>query len=122
MYRQPILAAFEEDKIIGFVFFKENYTNEIISAAELPNIYISTLIVAEEARGKGLTLKMYYHLFVGLYPERSVFTRTWLTNAAHTKILLHFDFTELIRKYEERGKGIDTVYYKKEIKAPVLAR
>ena len=114
MAKQEVLAAIEDGKIIGFVSYILDFSNEYISESDLPNIYVSTLVLSEQARGKGLTKKIYSHLFFDLYPERTVFTRTWSTNLAHTKILFNFGFLELYRKENDRGAGIDTVYYRKE--------
>ncbi|MBR5543565.1 MAG: GNAT family N-acetyltransferase [Oscillospiraceae bacterium] len=111
MLRQKVLVCVEEDKIIGLVSFKEDYTNECIGNDDLPNIYISTLLVSSSARGMGVTKKMYSHLFFELYSDRSVYTRTWSTNTAHIKILEGFGFEELSRIENDRGKGIDTVYF-----------
>ena len=56
---------------------------------------------------------MYAHLFDDIFPDRSIFTRTWSTNAAHIKILDKFNF-EIIKCIEnDRGDGIDTVYFAK---------
>ena len=114
MQKQEILGAFEEENLIGFVSYRLNFTSDIITEENLPNIYVSTLVLSKSARGRGLTKVMYSHLFNELYADRSVFTRTWSTNAAHTKILSGFGFSELYRKKNDRGDGIDTVYYKKE--------
>ena len=113
MIKQEILAVIEDNKMLGFVSFKKDFTNDKITAKTLPNIYLSTLILAKVARGKGLTVKLYDHLFNTLYPDRSIFTRTWSTNFAHKKILGKFDFTELARIENDRGINIDTVYYSK---------
>ena len=113
MNTQIILGAFEEDNLLGFVSFKENYTNDVILPEQLPNIYLSTLILKKDARGKGLTQQMYDYLFNTLYPDRNIFTRTWSTNFAHSKILKKFDF-ELIKTIpNDRGENIDTVYFAK---------
>lgn len=114
MLQQNILAVIEEDKLLGYVSYKENYTNDIILSDTLPNIYLSTLILNPDARGKGLTKKMYNHLFFELYGGSNVFTRTWSTNYAHTKILNFFDFEEIARLVGDRGNGIDTVYFLKK--------
>lgn len=120
MKKQEILATFEDGKIIGFVSYRLNFVSEDIPETELPNIYVSTLVLGKEARGKGLTKKMYAYLFSDLYADRNVFTRTWSTNYAHTKILSDFGFSELYRKENDRGAGIDTVYYKKKISEELL--
>ncbi len=113
MNEQVILGAFEENNLLGFVSFKENYTNDVISPEQTPNIYLSTLILKKEARDKGLTQKIYDYLFNTLYPNVNIFTRTWSTNYAHLKILSKFDF-ELIKTIQnDRGENIDTVYFAK---------
>ena len=111
MEKQEILGAFDGEKLVGFVSFRLNYTNEVIPQNCQPNIYLSTLILSPETRGKGVTRNMYDHLFNELYPTYSVFTRTWSTNVAHTKILSRFGFEEFFRKPNDRGAGIDTVYF-----------
>ena len=114
MCRQRILGAFEGSVLLGFVSFRENYTNDVIGSDCLPNIYLSTLVSKPEARGKGMTVKMYEHLFNRLYADRYILTRTWSTNYAHTRILEKFAFEELCRISNDRGAGIDTVYYKRK--------
>ena len=113
MKNQDILGVFIEEKLVGFVSYRRDFVNDIITETELPNIYVSTLLVGKEARGMGLTKKMYSYLFFDLYPERNIFTRTWSTNFSHTKILSFFGFSETLRKENDRGAGIDTVYYKR---------
>lgn len=110
--KQKILVAVEKGKLIGFVSFKENFVNDVIGEEQLPNIYISTLLVAKSGRGKGLTGKMYEFLF-DEYKDFDVFTRTWSTNEAHIKILSRFGFETLSVLENDRGNGIDTVYFKK---------
>lgn len=111
MMKQEILGAFEENKLLGIVSFRDNYESDVVKI--LPNIYISTLFVHSDARGRGLTKILYSYLF-DLYSDRSVFTRTWSTNIAHIKILEYFGFTLFLRLENDRGEGIDTVYFKKE--------
>lgn len=111
MCRQQILGAFDGGKLLGYVSFRENYTSDVIGAEYLPNIYLSTLVSRPEARGKGMTVQMYDDLFNRRYPDRSILTRTWSTNHAHTRILEKFGFNELRRIPNDRGAGIDTVYY-----------
>lgn len=111
MNNQQILGAFDEQGLIGFVSYRENYLSSEIGEDDLPNIYLSTLVLKPEARGKHVTYQMYDYLFNQLYPNHSIFTRTWSTNAAHIRILSKFDFIEFIRKPNDRGEGIDTVYF-----------
>lgn len=111
MMAQPVLMCLEDGVVLGFVSFRENYQPEHYPAAQIPNIYISTLILAPESRGRGLTKAIYQQLFYERFPQRSICTRTWSTNAAHIKILGHFGFAEVLRIPNHRGSGIDTVYY-----------
>ena len=113
MIGQHILAAIEDGVLLGFVSFKSDLVNAVIGADTLPNLYICTLLLAPAARGKGVTAKMYAHLFDTLYPNVNLFTRTWSTNAAHLKILDRFGFSLIKRIENDRGKGIDTVYFGK---------
>ena len=112
MNKQKILIATENEKVIAFVAFRENFTNEKIPESELPNIYISTLIVHPEERGKKLTQKIYATLF-DEYKTANVFTRTWSTNLAHIRILSKFNFERVCVIENDRGEGIDTFYFKK---------
>ncbi|MBQ5777912.1 MAG: hypothetical protein IIV97_03730 [Oscillospiraceae bacterium] len=114
MMKQEVLAAVSESRILGFVSYRENMVSGDIGEDTLPNIYISTLLLHPDSRGMHLTARMYDHIFNTLYPERSIFTRTWSTNLAHIKILAGFDFCEMKRIKNDRGEGIDTVYFKLE--------
>lgn len=112
MEKQDILAAIEDDgSLLGFVSYKQNYVSEIVT--KTPNIYLSTLMLHPDSRGRHLTQKMYEYLFYELYPNRYIFTRTWSTNAAHIKILSNFSISEFHRIKDDRGEGIDTVYFTK---------
>ena len=111
MLGEQMLGAFEGEELLGFVTFVENLENPHFGADPLPNIYLCTLLVKPEARGKHLTRSMYEHLFFERFAERSIFTRTWSTNAAHIAILGKFGFNEIDRIKNDRGEGIDTVYF-----------
>ena len=114
MIKEHMLAAIEDGALLGFVTFKRDLTNAVMSADTLPNLYICTLLLSPAARGKGVTAKMYAHLFDTLYPGVNLFTRTWSTNAAHLKILESFGFSLIKRIENDRGEGVDTVYFGKE--------
>lgn len=113
MVSQQILAAVENGVLLGFVTFKLDLVNAVLGADTLPNLYICTLLLSPSARGKGITQRMYAHLFDVLYPTVNLFTRTWSTNAAHLKILDRFGFSLIKRIENDRGEGIDTVYFGK---------
>ena len=108
-----VLGIFVGNKFVGVLSYLENEYFDMITPADLPNIYICTVAVSPEARGMGITKKVYSHLFFERYPNANIFTRTWSTNMAHIKILSHFGFEELKRIPNDRGEGIDTVYFVK---------
>lgn len=110
--KQKILIAVEDEKLLAFVSFKENFVSEKIGEECLPNIYISTVLVSPNGRGRGITGKMYGVLFEE-YENTNVLTRTWSTNEAHIKILSKLDFEKMSVIKNDRGEGIDTVYFKR---------
>ncbi len=111
MRKNEILAAFEGDELLGFVAFKRDMTNQYLTAETLPNLYVAVLLVKPSARGQHLTSKMYQYLFNELHPNTNLYTRTWSTNAAHAAILRKFGLEIVIRLENDRGAGIDTVYF-----------
>lgn len=115
MKLQPVILAIEDGKCLGFMAFKENYTCDHIPQETLPNLYASTCVVDPCTRGRGL-MKNFYKEMIRLWPERSVYTRTWHTNYAHLHILDTLGFRETARLKEHRGPGLDTVYYGRQPK------
>lgn len=113
LQKQRFMVAVEDGHLLGFVSYKENYTNAQIPEIQTPNIYISTLIVKPEARGRRLTQTMYESLF-DAYKHCGIYTRTWSTNAAHINILGKFGFEKLSALKNDRGNGIDTIYFSKK--------
>lgn len=114
MMGEHVLAAVENGVLLGFVTYKEDYTCPQITKSTFPNLYICTLLLSPAARGRGLTTKMYAYLFDVLCPTRNLFTRTWSTNHAHIKILTRLGFDLIARLENDRGDGIDTVFYGKK--------
>jgi GNAT superfamily N-acetyltransferase len=80
--------------------------------------YLSTLIVAQSAQGRGLARTLYERLF-DLARHWSdtpcVATRTWSTNGAHLPLIAKLGFEERLRLKDDRGAGIDTVYFLKPL-------
>lgn len=80
--------------------------------------YLSTLIVAQAARGRGLARQLYAALFEladGWSGSPIVATRTWSTNDAHLPLIAALGFEEALRLADDRGPGIDTVYFLKRL-------
>ena len=112
MKNQRFMVCVDGDILVSFVSFKENFTNDKIHDEDLPNIYLSTLIMRPEYRGQKVTQTLYATLF-DICKDSSVFTRTWSTNIPHIKILGKFNFETIATLKNDRGEGIDTVYFAK---------
>jgi len=112
MMKQEIIAAFDGNDLLGYLSYKKDYVNDVIGKESLPNLYLSTLISKQEARGRGLGAALFLELMQVIYPDRNVFTRTWSTNAVQIHILGKLGFHEIHRVKDGRGPGIDTVYYR----------
>ncbi len=107
---QPAIVAIENDKLVAIMSFKRGYVCEHIAEKFFNNLYVTTVIVHPQYRHRGLAGKMYSKL-IKTYPRRYVFTRTWSTNLSHIRILLSIGFHEHCCLRDDRGVGIDTVYY-----------
>ena len=110
---QRFAAVYDGGRVIGFVSFREDYTCPQIPRSLTPNIYLSTLIVRPEARGKGVTTALYGVLF-DRYAGGYIFTRTWSTNEAHIRVLKKYGFVTWQVLPDHRGPGIDTVYFMRQ--------
>ena len=109
---QNAFVAEEDGTVAGFMSFRKDFTSEAIPEEYLPDIYISTVITDEKFRRRGIT-KGFYEKMSAEYGDRNIFTRTWSTNASHTSLLKAYGFDEYKRIKNDRGEGIDTVYYLK---------
>ncbi len=110
MAAQPVIAAVEDGRCLGFMAFKLDHTCDQITPDKLPNFYASTCVVHPDTRGRGM-MRMFYEAMITLYPGRDLYTRTWHTNYPHLKVLDRLGFSEIVRLPNHRGPGIDTVYF-----------
>lgn len=109
---QNILIAMDsKDNLLGFMSYRENYICEHIAKEFLDNLYVTTVIVDKAARGHAIAGAFYQYL-KELYPDHYLFTRTWSSNASHIRILNEQDFIVHKILKDDRGEGIDTVYFK----------
>ena len=113
--KQKAIVAMNNGRAVGFMSYKADYTNDVITKDFLPDIYISTVITDKMFRHQGVTKGLYEALFEK-YGDKNIFTRTWSTNASHTRLLTGFGFQEFKRLQNDRGSGIDTVYYYKKLR------
>ena len=105
----------------AFMSFKTEYTCPELSAFG-PLIYASTACVHHEDRGHGLLKRMYTLLESALpqqIPGEYVGMRTWSTNAAQIHELAKRGYSEVARLVNDRGQGVDTVYFARRRDAAV---
>jgi len=114
--QHALISAAEDGRVLGMMSVARD---KRLDALELTvAAYLSTLIVAESARGRGLARQLYARLFElarSWSAEPSVATRTWSTNAAHLPLIAQLGFEERLRLKDDRGVGIDTVYFVKPL-------
>lgn len=110
MKKQCFVLAMDGNTLAGFMSFKKDYQCEYTPF--YPNLYASTCVVHPGYRGQGIMKAFYRAMLLG-YPDRGVYTRTWIQNVSHLKVLEKLGFSEFVRLSDHRGPGIHTVYYKR---------
>ncbi|MBE6711893.1 MAG: GNAT family N-acetyltransferase [Ruminococcaceae bacterium] len=113
MKKQSFVLAFEQDKVVGFMSFRENYENPHLPAGE--NLYASTCVVHPDFRGRGM-MRSFYEAMIKAFHTRPIYTRTWHENIGHLKVLDRLGFTLLETIENDRGPGIHTVYFGRQPK------
>ncbi len=114
---QSFIIVHKEDDVHGFLSFRQGYDIKALGSFS-PSTYVSTIIVDPSQRRNGYARSMYQELLTNVPTEvldPYVTTRTWHTNDHHLNLLddLGFELLECIDN--DRGKGIDTVYYGIEV-------
>ncbi|MBN1558759.1 GNAT family N-acetyltransferase [candidate division KSB1 bacterium] len=114
---QYLLIASLANKIVGFISFRNQY-----SCAELngwnPSNYITTICVERECRGMGVGAALYHTILAGLPDELACHyatTRTWDGNSRHILLLKSYGFKLVHHAANDRGSGIGSLYWAKEI-------
>ncbi len=107
--KQSYLYAVMKDGLAGFMTYRKNYPMKI-SSGEITCNYISTIIVKKNLRNLGITKKMYSRI-IEISGNSPVATRTWSANHSHISILKRLGFTLCETIKNDRGEGIDTVYF-----------
>ncbi|QSG02937.1 GNAT family N-acetyltransferase [Natranaeroarchaeum sulfidigenes] len=110
---QHLIACHDRGDIRGFMSFREGYRTSELEGYQ-PSNYISTVIVSPDYRRRGFARKMYKRILSDLPPGIEcpyVTTRTWSTNHSHLSLLEELGFENVTNLPDDRGDGIDTVYY-----------
>lgn len=112
---QPFLLAVQNGQVAGFLSFRCGYVPPPLAGKVLSedlSLYITTIIVDRPFRRQGIARQLYHLLFSRFSePGRMISTRTWHTNRSHIGLLLDLGFQGPVTIPDDRGPGIDTVYY-----------
>lgn len=109
MLKQQYILAIADDKVIGFMTFISDHVLSV-TENEIECVYISTVIVDKTYRNRGIT-RCFYDQMMREFSEKRIATRTWSTNHSHIHLLGSIGFELIKRIKDDRGEGIDTVYF-----------
>ena len=110
---QPFVLALSDGHVIAFLSFIEDHP--VMRGEErLVTTYVTTICVAPEWRHRGIATDLYRHLERHA-SSRYLSVRTWSTNAAQVTLLQSLGYRELSRIRDDRGEGINTVYYLRDL-------
>lgn len=85
------------------------------------HVYVSTAVVAPSHRGRGLSTRMGRRVVARALRRRvPLLAKTWSTNQASMGALARWGRVDKIVR-DERGAGIDTVYWRLDTSGPVAA-
>ena len=98
------------DKFIGFMSINIDFDN-IVLPEYSPSIYISVICVHPDFRNNGIAKQLYKYLFSKFGLGNAYTVRTWTQNYNHCDLLRKIGFKIVKTFKDERGKGIDTLYF-----------
>lgn len=103
-------------KAVAFMSFVRPYDCEELHPYQ-PLTYLTTLCIRHDFRGKGLSVVMYEKTMEFIkkkYPQDTITLRTWSTNKAQMHLMKRLEFQLVATLKDNRGPGVDTVYYIKK--------
>ena len=109
---QSFILCIKRFHVVGFLSYIPDHRLESGDTVNMTCDYISTIIVDAKFRNRGITTSMYNKLFEHR-PGKIYATRTWSLNHTHISLLDKLGFSLILRLKDDRGAGIDTVYYSK---------
>jgi ribosomal protein S18 acetylase RimI-like enzyme len=109
---QYFILALDNQRVIGFLSYIPNHNVQLTANENLISNYVSTIIVNPTYRSQGITVALYD--FLMKQTNKTIATRTWSTNYAHLKILEKLGFKNVLTIENDRGNGIDTVYFARQ--------
>jgi len=113
MIEQYFILAYEGEEVVGFMTFKQNYECEALQEFGT-SLYITTVCVRKEKRGRGIMKEMYRVMeqeAAKCCSCNRISTRTWSLNDAQIHELAKRGYEKLCVLVDDRGPGVDTVYF-----------
>ena len=98
-----------DDRVVAFLSYMPSHVHPEETEGRETS-YVTTICVLPTYRRHGLARRM-YEILVSFVPSNTITVRTWSTNEAHTRLLESLGYRERTRIADDRGPGIDTVYY-----------
>ena len=108
--KYKFVLALSGEKIVGFMCCMPDHTVSVEGHESFVAEYVSTSIVTPECRGQG-AMQRFYQSIIDSNPGKNVATRTWSGNDVHLHVLAKLGFELFATLKNDRGEGIDTVYY-----------
>lgn len=109
---QSFILCIKGFHVVGFLSYIPDHKLEAGDNVNMTCDYISTIIVDPRHRNHGITTAMYRKLFAHR-PGKIYATRTWSLNHTHISLLNKLGFSLILTLKDDRGAGVDTVYYSK---------
>lgn len=110
---QPVIVAMAGPAVAGFMAFVHRHESSLLPEGGRCN-YISTVLTGEDWRGRGVCSGLYDYMLFRLDQSLRtpwLMTRTWSSNHGHIKVLEKYGFNVLRQLADDRGPGIDTIYF-----------
>lgn len=105
----------DEEEVIAFLSYMPGHVHPGETCG-VPTDYVSTICVRPAWRGRGIARSLYKAL--ERHADTGTLTvRTWSTNTAQMRLLPSLGYAERERIADDRGPGIDTVYFAKAVGA-----
>lgn len=117
MIQQDFILSYEGEEVTGFMTFKQDYLCEALASFG-SSLYITTVCVRKECRGKGVMNVLYDYMEQEAAKALGcgrISTRTWSLNHAQLHALPRRGYEEICTLPNDRGGGVDTIYFGKTV-------
>lgn len=102
-----------DEDVVGILSVRGGYRAPPLGDFQ-PAAYVTTVVVDPAVRRRGVARRLYTTLADDPPPGVAspfLATRTWSTNHGHIALLEDLGFAAVARLPDDRGAGVDTVYY-----------